>query len=140
MGREQQIELNGKTYWSIKDACSDVGISVTSVYEFRRKNHCSTEFALQEVYKIKNSPVENYKAFGKEYKSIAQAARDSGVSGDTVRSYMRDKCISLEEALILAKESTAFINKCIERGVNPYSARNFVRNYGCTNEEALECL
>lgn len=140
MGREQEISLNGKTYWCVKDACQSVGMSVTSVYEYRRKNHCTTEEAVLAVYKKKQTPVEGFKAFGKEYVSVAQASKEYGLSGDMVRSYMRDKGQTLEQAIMTAKENTAFNNKCIERGINPYSARNFVRNYGVTRDEALECL
>lgn len=140
MGREQEIKLNGQTYWCIKDACQAVGMSVTSVYEYRRKNHCSTQEAVEGAYAKMQTPSEGYKAFGKKYDNIAQACRDYNVSGDMVRSYMRDKGMTLEQALMAAKDSTAFNNKCIERGINPYTARNFVRNYGVSKDEAIESL
>ncbi len=140
MGREQEINLNGKTYWCVKDACQAVGMSVTSVYEYRRKNHCTTEEAVRGAYAKMQTPNEMYRAFGKEYVSVAQASKDYNVSGDMVRAYMRDKGQTLEQALMTAKENTAFNNKCIERGINPYTARNFVRNYGVTKDEALESL
>lgn len=140
MGREQKIVLNGITYWCVKDACQAVGMSVTSVYEYRRKNHCTTQEAVQAAYTKMQTPVEGYKAFGKEYESVAQACRDYSVSGDMVRSYMRDKGMTLEQALMAAKDSTAFNNKCIERGINPYTARNFIRNYGVSKDEAIASL
>lgn len=140
MGREQKIMLNGKTYSSVKDACQDLKLSVTSVYEFRRKNHCTTEDAVKAVIEKMKQPAEKYVAFDKEYDSIAQACRDYNVSGDMVRSYMRDKGQTLEEALRTAQEHTAFNNKCIARGINPYIARNMIRNYGLSREEALDSL
>lgn len=140
MGREQEIVINGNVYWCVKDACKAVGISVTSVYEYRRKNHCSTELAVHAIYQKSITPAEEYVAFGKTYESIAQASRAHGVSGDMVRAYMRDRGQNLEEALATAKENTAFNNKCLEQGINPYTARNFIRNYGVSKEEAFECL
>lgn len=140
MGREQEISLNGETYRCVKDACKAVGMSVTSVYEYRRKNHCTTTEAAKAVYAKLQEPADKYEAFGNRYINIAQASKAYGVSGDMVRAYMRDKGQTLEEAIITAKENTAFNNKCIERGINPYSARNFVRNYGVSHAEALEAL
>ena len=140
MGREQRIVLNGIVYGSVKDACQAVGMSVTSVYEYRRKNHCDTQEAVIGAYEKMNAPVECYKAFGKEYENVAQACREYSVSGDMVRSYMRDKGMTLEQALMAAKDSTAFYNKCIERGINPYTARNFIRNYGVSKDEAIASL
>lgn len=140
MSREQEISLNGKTYWCVRDACYSNGISLTAVYEYRRKNRCTTQEAVKAVYIKMRIPVEKYKAFGKEYDSVAQACRDYNLSGDMVRSYMRDKGQTLEEAILTAKENTDFNNKCIERGINPYSARSFIRNYGVSKEEALESL
>lgn len=140
MGREQKIVVDNKTYYSVKDACAVLGIGLTAVYEYRRKNHCTTEEAINAVLLKQQEPPKSYYAFGKLYDNVAQACRDYDVSGDMVRSFMRDKGYELEDAIELAKKHKAFNNKCVEKGINPYVARNFVRNYRCTEDEAIMSL
>ncbi len=140
MSSEQTIKLNGNEYTSIKKACEDNGISLTSIYEYRRKNHCNTEEALIAVYNKKQIPSEKIKAFGEEFDSIAQACRKFNVSGDTVRSCMRDLNMSIEEAINETRKRMKFTEKCIQNGINPYTARNFIRFSKCTQEEAIQSL
>jgi hypothetical protein len=140
VSREQTISINDITYTSVKDACRALGLSVTSVYEYRRRNHSSTEVAIKAVYEKSQTPSEGYKAFGMEFENIEQASRNFGVKGDMVRSIMRGQDVTLEEAIKIAKEHVAFSNKCIAHGVNPYAARNFVRNYGVSKDEAIFSL
>jgi hypothetical protein len=140
VSRENTIVVNDTTYNSVKDACKALGISVTSVYEYRRRNHTTTEVAVNAIYEKSITPSEGYKAFGMEFDNIEQAARSYGLKGDMVRSIMRGQDATLEEAIKIAKEHVAFSNKCIAHGVNPYAARNFVRNYGVSNDEAIFSL
>ena len=140
MNNENSIELNNKVYSSIKLACEDNGISVTSVYEYRRKNHCTTEEALVAVYAKSLKPSEKIMAFGEYFDNVAQASRRFEVSGDTVRACMRDLGMNIEEAIEETRKRERFTKRCIQNGINPYAARNFIRVSKCTQEEAIESL
>ncbi len=140
MGREQTIELNGNKYCSVKSACDANNLSITSIYEYRRKNHCTTEDALVAVFNKSLAPVEKIKAFGEEFNNIAQACRRFEVSGDTVRACMRDLGMNIEDAINETRKRMKFTEKCIQNGINPYTARNFIRFSKCTQEEAIQSL
>ena len=140
MGREQTIELNGNKYCSVKSACDANNLSITSIYEYRRKNHCTTEEALVAVFNKSLMPAEKYKAFGKEFDNIAQACREFNVSGDIVRACIRDLGMNLEDAITETRKRMNFTERCIRHGINPYVARNFIRVNKCTQDEAIEGL
>lgn len=140
MGKELKIEVNERVYNSVKEACQILEISPTTVYEYRRKNHCTTEEAVRAVNKLKFEPTEGWIAYGRIYTHIEEAARRYNVNGNVVRYNMNYKGDTLEEALVIAKDTKEFTEKCISSGINPYKARSFARHYGCTKEEAICCL
>lgn len=140
MGKVGDIIINGVKYRTVADACKHLGITVNGVYTYRRNHGCTTLEAISGELIRRNTEPEMYEAFGKKYLSIAAAARDYDLSGDMVRSIMRGTDKTLEEAIKISQVRQEFNDKCIELGINPYSARSTMRAYGLTRSEALESL
>ena len=101
------VTLDGITYRSAKAACNAIGLPYKTFITRRREGKSvSDSLSLDRKRGCTHHSTHAHPVIiqGKEYKSVSEACRAHNISYITVRSRIRHKNMSLEEAIVLPKQ------------------------------------
>lgn len=151
-----QLEINGKTYNTVKEACNDLGLKYNVVMAEKNRSKKTYEEVIN--FKLNNDRTVVIK--GITYSSMHEACKENGIKYSKLKAhwdkYNEDPKVTLGDYLGLCidgkidLENKIKINgvyyksvseACRELGINECSIRTFLRRHpetGLTAEEVIE--
>ena len=149
------LEINGKTYKTVKEACEDLGLNYRVV--MAEKNRSKRTY--EEVINFKLNHDISVEIKGKTYKSMHEACRENGVKYSrlanyykrtntdeniTLKNYLEDFIdgkIDLDKSVIInGKSYTSLQEACLELCISETALRSMLRRHPELNMSLIEAI